>query len=376
MATLKKKTAKKPAPRKLAAPKKVAAKKPAPRKLAAPKKPAPRRAAPAKTAPRVIPEHMNPPVASEVLIRDGVKYLQSNEAMFTFYKRTKGEFSKYFLGLRDERKIYGAKCPLCGVIRVPPFELCCPECDFAELELQPMPDTGTMMNTPPITYFAHSLFQGWVPFGRGRVLLEGADTAVPMHVYTTKGVLTPFIFKRGTPVKVVFRDQRLGKPTDVFAVPQSELTAAQLARSPLLESDLDFTTPAEPEVPPATPAAKAKLARALKMLQKLAKDARRSPRARHNLAGWKRRIAVKTPGGALAMIIDDGTLDVSAGPLKGSCDLVLLFQDPQTLVDWLTFQEALTNAIIAGKLWISVNREFTTIFKLDRLPRSVLRDAT
>jgi uncharacterized OB-fold protein len=364
--------------------KKTASKKPTARK-AAPKRAAPRKAstkaAPKKAAPRasavekVIPEHMNPPVASEVVVRDGVPYLQSNEAMFTFYKRTKGEFSRYFLGLRDEKKIYGARCPMCGVVRVPPFELYCPECEFAELESVPMPDTGVMMNTPPITYFAHSLFQSWVPFGRGRVLLEGADTAVPMHVYTTKGVLTPFVFQRGTPVKVVFRDVRIGKPTDVFAVPQAELTAAQLAKSPLLESDLDFTRPQEPAVPPATPAAKTKLAQALKLLGQLAKDVRKSPRAQHNLAGWKRRISIKTPGGALAMTIDDKKLDVAAGPLAGPADLVLIFNDPQTMLDWLTFKEALTNAIIAGKLWISLNGEFTTIFKLDRLPRSVLRDA-
>lgn len=63
---------------------------------------------------KVIPEHMNPPVASEIVERDGVRYLQSNEAMFTFYKRTKGELSKYFLGLRDERRIYGVRCPRCG----------------------------------------------------------------------------------------------------------------------------------------------------------------------------------------------------------------------------------------------------------------------
>jgi uncharacterized OB-fold protein len=294
--------------------------------------------------------------------------------MFTFYKRTKGEFSKYFLGLRDERKIYGAKCPLCNTIRVPPFQLYCPECDFAELGMVPMPDTGTMMNTPPITYFAHSLFQSWVPFGRGRVLLEGADTALPMHVFTTKGVLTPFIFKRGTPVKVVFRDKRVGKPTDIFAVPQSELSAAQMKKSPLMESDLDFSKPAEPAVPPETPAAKAKLAEAFKILQKLAANVVKSPRAQHNLAGWKRRVSIKTPGGNVAMIIDDKKLSVSAGTLTGPADLVMIFKDPQTLLEWLTFKEALTNAVIAGKLWISLNREFTTIFKLDRLPRSVLRD--
>ena len=74
-----------------------------------------------------------------------------------------------------------------------------------------------------------------MPFGRGRVILEGADTALPIHVYTTKGVLTPFIFKQGTPVKVVFRDQRIGKPTDVFAVPESELTPEQLAE---LDADI------------------------------------------------------------------------------------------------------------------------------------------
>jgi hypothetical protein len=207
------------------------------------------------------------------------------------------------------------------------------------------------------------------------VLLEGADTAVPMHVYTTKGVLTPFVFKRGTPVKVVFRNARIGKPTDVFAVPQSELSPEQLAKSPLMERDLDFTKPVEPALPAGSPKAKAILDRALKMLQKLAKDVARSPRAQHNLAGWKRRIAVKTPGGSLAMAIDDGKLAVSAGTFKGPADLTMLFQDPQTLLEWLTFKEALTNAIIAGKLWISANHEFTTIFKLDRLPRSVLRDA-
>jgi uncharacterized OB-fold protein len=374
MAPQKKKSApKKTAPRK-AAPKKAAVRKAVP-KAAAVRKAVPKQAPPRPAASKVIPEHMNPSVASEIVVRDGVDYLQSNEAMFTFYKRTKGEFSKYFLGLRDEKKIYGARCPLCGVVRVPPFELFCPECAFAELEHVPMPDTGVMMNTPPITYFAHSLFQSWVPFGRGRVLLEGADTAMPMHVYTTKGVLTPFVFTRGTPVKVVFRDQRLGKPTDVFAVPQAELTAAQLQKSPLLESELDFTRPQEPAVPPETPAAKATLGQALKLLQKLAKDVKKSPRARHNLAGWKRRISVKTPGGNLAMVIDDQKLDVAAGTLKGPADLVLLFHDPQTLLDWLTFKEALTNAIVAGKLWISLNREFTTIFKLDRLPRSVLRDS-
>ncbi|MBI2346284.1 MAG: hypothetical protein HYV03_05270 [Deltaproteobacteria bacterium] len=323
---------------------------------------------------KVIPEHMIPPVASEIVERGGERYLQSNEAMFTFYKRTKGEFSKYFLGLRDEMKIWGVRCPKCGIVRVPPFQLMCPDCDFCDLKWVEMPHTGVMNSTPPITYFAHSLFQSWVPFGRGRVVLEGAGTALPVHVFTTKGVLTPFIFKKGTPVKVVFRTERFGKPTDIFAVPLAELSEAQKKKSPLMETDLDFSAPVEPKVGAATGAAKASYAKALDLLKELAVGVTKSPRAQHNLAGWTRRIAVRTSSGDFGLVIAEGRLSVTDKTPTGTPDLVMVADDPQLFVDWLTFKEALTNAIIAGKLWISLNREFTTIFKLDRLPRSVARD--
>ena len=327
-----------------------------------------------KSEPRVIPEHMNPPLESEIVERKGVSYLQSNEAMFTFYKRTKGELTKYFLGLRDEKKIWGIKCPSCQAIRVPPFAQMCPDCDFVEMDWIEMPDIGKMNSTPPITYFAHSLFQSWVPFGRGRVLLEGAETALPIHVYTTRGVLTPFIFKQGTPVKIVFREERIGKPTDIFAVPLEELTPEQRSTSPLMEADLDLSQPVEPEMRPATDAHRAAFETAVEMLTKLSQGVERSARAQHNLAGWKRRIAVRTAAGELGLQIDDGKLSVTRGKPKGATDFVMIAEDPQLLVDWMSFKEALTNAIIAGTLWISANQEFTTIFKLDRLPRSTHRD--
>ncbi len=321
---------------------------------------------------KVIPQQMIPDVASEIVEKDGEKYLQSNEAMFTFYKRTKGEFSKYFLGLRDEKKIWGARCPKCRLVRVPPFETMCPDCDFCDLEPVEMPQTGVMNSTPPITYFANSLFQSFVPFGRGRVLLEGADTALPIQVYTTKGVLTPFVFKKGTPVKLVFRNERIGNPTDIFAVPLAELSATQKKKTPLMESDLDFSSPAEPKVATPTDATRAAYAEGLRLLKALSGAIPQSPRAQHNLAGWNRRISVRTSGGSFGLVIADKRLTVSDSIDKP--DFVMVAEDPQLFVDWLTFKEALTNAIISGRLWISVNREFTTIFKLDRLPRSTFRD--
>jgi uncharacterized OB-fold protein len=323
-------------------------------------------------AEKVIPIHMIPDVESEVIEAGGERYLQSNEAMFTFYKRTKGEFSPYFLALKERKAILGARCPTCKLVRVPPFVLFCPECNFEPLEPVEMADTGIMNSTPPITYFGHSLFQHQVPFGRGRVMLDGADTALPIHVYTTKGVLTPRVFKKETRVKVIFRDQRIGKPTDIFAVPIEEIPDQKRGVRGLQESDLDWESPVEPKLPPSTEEAKKAYESALVQLKGMTSKVAGSERARRNLAGWKRRIQVKTPGGSMGLLIDDGKLEVQPGEIDAP-DFVMISREPAIFSDWMNFKDSLTNAIIAERLWISLNREFITVFKLDRLPRSIKR---
>jgi len=323
-------------------------------------------------ADRVIPLHMIPDVASESLEVGEERYLQSNEAMFTFYKRTKGELSPYFLALRDRKVILGAKCPKCGLIRVPPFMLYCPDCDFEALESLEMPDLGVMNSTPPVTYFGHSLFQHQVPFGRGRVLLDGADTALPILVYTTKGVLTPRVFSKGTRVKVIFRDERLGRPTDIFAVPLDEVPEDKRNVPGLQESALDWESPVEPELPPASQAVKKTQEAVLSKISDLAAKVSTSSRAQKDLAGWRRKVQVKTAGGSFGLVIDDGRLEVRPGQIEGA-DFVMVARDPAVFSDWMSFKGSLTNAIIAEKLWISVNKEFITVFKLDRLPRSIKR---
>jgi uncharacterized OB-fold protein len=323
-------------------------------------------------AEKVIPVHMIPDVESEVIEVGGERYLQSNEAMFTFYKRTKGEFSPYFLALKEKKVILGAKCPTCKLVRVPPFLLFCPECNFNPLELVEMPDVGVMNSTPPITYFGHSLFQHQVPFGRGRVMLDGADTALPIHVYTTKGVLTPRVFKKGTRVKVIFRDSRIGKPTDIFAVPMEEIPEHRRGVRGLQESDLDWESPVEPELPAPTGEAKKAYESVLAQMKDMTSKVAHSERAQKNLAGWKRRMQVKTPGGSIGIMINDGRIDIQAGEIDAP-DFVMVAGDPAIFTDWMNFKDSLTNAIIAERLWISLNREFITVFKLDRLPRSIKR---
>jgi uncharacterized OB-fold protein len=321
---------------------------------------------------KVIPLHMIPDAESEVLDREGTRYLQSNESMFTFYKRTKGEFSKYFLGLKEEKKIYGVKCPKCNLVRVPPFMLFCPECDFAEMQVVEVAQEGVLNSTPPITYFGHSLMQHQVPFGRGRVVLDGTDTAVPILVYTTKGVLTPRVFKKGTRVKVIFRNDRIGNPRDIFAIPIDELPEGKRKARGLQESDLDWESPVEPKVPAATADTEKVHKSVLEQITALASKAAGSDRARKDLAGWKRNIQVKTSGGVFGLKIDDGKLAVEPKGFDRP-DLVMVAKDANIFVDWMNFKDSLTNAIIAEKLWISHNKEFTTVFKLDRVPRSIRR---
>jgi len=52
----------------------------------------------------------------------------------------------------------------------------------------------------------------------------------------------------------------------------------------------------------------------------------------------------------------------------------MVCEDPRTLLDGLRYKGAITDAIITKKLWLSKNKEFNTIFKLDRLARFLARE--
>ena len=321
---------------------------------------------------KVIPEEYIPDVGSHVEQIDGKPYLITNDAMYTFYQRTKGEFSAFFLGLRDEKKLLGCKCTQCGLVRVPPFLTHCPDCNFAPTELVETDQVGTMYSTPPITYFATSLFQDMAPYGRGRVVFKGSDTAVSINLYTTTGILVPGILNKGTEVKLVFRSERIGEMTDVFCVPAAELSPEQVAKKGLEETEIDWEAPVEPDISEASADDVAVYREALKEITSIVKEMNSNERARKDIAGWRRTIDVKARGGRFSLIIDDGTITVDEKP-PDSPDFVMVSQDPRVLLDGLAYRGAITDSIIGKNLWISKNAEFTTVFKLDRMARSVAR---
>ena len=95
-------------------------------------------------------------------------------------------------------------------------------------------------------------------------------------------------------------------------------------------------------------------------------------RARKDIAGWQRNILVKAKGGEFTIAIDDGDFRIEEKK-AGSPDFVMVCEDLNTLLDGLAYCGSLTDSIIMKRLWISKNMEFTTIFKLDRMARSLAR---
>jgi len=322
---------------------------------------------------KIIPDEFIPEVSSKVVTIDNQDFLLQNEAMFTFYQRSAGELSPFFLGIKNDRKILGCKCTNCGLVRVPPMMTHCTDCDFAPTKLVEVGQTGTMLSTPPITYFATSMFADKAPFGRGRVILEGADTALSVMLYTTTGILVPGLIIKGTKVKVVFRDDRVGQISDIFCVPASELTPQQAAKKGLLQSEINWEAPKQPTFPKPTDKDIADFKKSVKEMQALAAKMSQSKRARRAIEGWKRNIAVKTKAGEFSMYIDNGDFKIEERKLE-SPDFVIACEDPATLLDGLMYKGSITDSVIMKKLWLSKNLEFNTIFKLDRLARFLVME--
>jgi uncharacterized OB-fold protein len=335
----------------------------------------------------VIPPAMLPKVGISEVKAGGGRYLLRNDAMFTAVQHTQGEFSEFFQALRDEGKIFGHRCPQCRHLIIPPFMKRCPACNFVEMSKEYVRDLGVVAATPVITVFAPSRFKGQVPFGTGRVFfetLEGklSDTAMLTRVRTTRGTIRPGIYGKGTPVKMVFRDERKGEIGDLFAVPQSELTPEQLAQSPLLESEVEWGRIAEEELGQATPQLQETLRDVRIHFQKLAELIPRSARATANLAHWNRTVNVQTGGGNFSFVVEKGKLRVLDESAEAA-DLTLRLKDPAILLAWLrdstegigegSESPALTDLVIEGTLVLN-KPELETITRLDRVPRSLRRD--
>jgi uncharacterized OB-fold protein len=298
--------------------------------------------------------------------------------MFTTYWASAGEVSPFFLAVMKEKKIIGARCPKCKMVICPPYMMRCPVCqndDYSLVDLEigvEMPQVGYMLGTPPITVFANARFAKYAPFGRGRVILGESQSALPIQVFTTTGFLKPGIFKQGTKVKIIFRKFRMGFSTDYFAVPLDEVPERLRDKNGLEETALKWKS-LEISEPQITDAYKKQFPKMVQAVSKFVTAISRSPRAQRDLANWTRKIQVRTGGGKFGMILDKQRIKVVKEKVPRP-DLVLVVEDPAHLGGW-TNGDSLVNLIRTGGAGINNLQDMETIFKFDRLHRSIRRDA-
>ena len=305
--------------------------------------------------------------------RDGKDYLQFSSHMVTFYKQTYGEHSRFFSALRDARLI-GACCPECQQVMVPAATWHCPNCNFTEMEEIELPHQGVLTQTAPITIFPSSSFLGDAPFCRGYVdVATDAPIAsfLPSRLRTTTGLERPGIFIKGTRLKLVFEDDRVGSIRDIFWVPISELAEEQCNKQPLFASELNFSTPPMPELKKDENLIDNK-DDAVSAIRTMAAELEHSKRAQTDIAGRTFVIGIKTGGGDFGLLIADGRLLVGEA-LPDEHDFIIVTQDPVIFSDWVK-DGSLTDAAVEGTLWLPNRDAFQVLPILDRLPRSIRRD--
>jgi uncharacterized OB-fold protein len=323
----------------------------------------------------VIPPDFNLPKETSIVKgQDGKPYLQFNTGMFTLYKQTYGEISRFFMALREARLI-GSRCKKCGQVMVPAASWHCPNCNFAEMEEVTLPHRGVLAATAPITFFPSASFVGQAPFCRGYVdVATSAKIAsfLPCRLRTTTGIPRPGIFVKGVELKLVFEDKRQGTILDIFAVPMAEIPEKLRSKEPLLASALKLKTPPVPKVK-TDPKLKPVYTAALKAMQGMAAKIKAGTRAEKDLAGRKHTIGVKTGGGDFGMKIDKSRLAINASLRPAQkVDFTMTVENPEVFSKWVS-GGSLSDAVMEGAMWVPNLEAFPVLYALDRLPRSIRR---
>jgi len=139
--------------------------------------------------------------------------INSGEAEVPYNWHCGPYWSRFFRGLRDEKKICATKCPSCGTVYVPPREVCGP-CfakmeEWVEVGPEGVIEMFTIVKLPYINPSNGKPVD--VPYTDVYVRLDGADTCL-MHWLDETDEKKIAI---GMRVKAVFREKRTGTMHDI-----------------------------------------------------------------------------------------------------------------------------------------------------------------
>jgi len=126
------------------------------------------------------------------------------------YKWYVGETgSRFFIGLRDDKEIWGNRCPKCHRVYVPPVKTCW-ECFIPTEEWVQLKDTGTVESFT-VTHYSEGVAPKDVPIIYGLIKIDGADGSF-LHFI---GDVEPGEVSAGMRVKAVFAEERTGSILDI-----------------------------------------------------------------------------------------------------------------------------------------------------------------
>ena len=141
---------------------------------------------------------------------DGVEPMVYESGISVPYNWWAGDTaSRFFIGLRDEQKIWGTRCVSCGTVRVPPRKAC-PICfhsrsDWIEVSGEGVVQTFTIARRqlPALKESAPVIF--------GLIRLDGAHTSL-LHVI---GGVSCEAVRIGMRVRAEFSETRKGEIRDI-----------------------------------------------------------------------------------------------------------------------------------------------------------------
>lgn len=119
--------------------------------------------------------------------------------------------SRFYITLRDEKRITATKCSKCNKVFLPPRKAC-PSCFTENTQWVDLSDEGTLLSfTVARRPFAAIPRDKKVPVIWGLIRLDGADTAMLHYLDDVQ----PENISIGMRVKAVFADQRKGTIRDI-----------------------------------------------------------------------------------------------------------------------------------------------------------------
>jgi uncharacterized protein len=126
------------------------------------------------------------------------------------YKYSVGALaSKFFVDLRDKKKLSAAKCPKCGFVNMPPRSVC-PKCFGKIEELVDISGAGTLVSFTRVQY--ESAVQAIKPpYAIGIIKMDGTDNSM-VHFL---GEVDFKDLKAGMKLEPVFNEKRNANILDI-----------------------------------------------------------------------------------------------------------------------------------------------------------------